>query len=268
MSSAKGTALITGASSGIGATYADRLARRGYDLILVARDKDRLAASAKKLTAETGVKVEVLPADLNKKSELSRVEKRLAEDASITLFVNNAGIVGPTQTTGADLDALEDVIALNVVATTRLATAAATAFAKRNKGGIVNLSSAVAFIHERFGSAYGASKAYLLHFSQSLAHELKDKGVQVQAVLPGITRTEIFDRAGIDPSVLDPNTVMDVGELVDAALVGFDKHELVTIPSLPEVADYQAIEAARVRLLPNLSRNHPAERYRGLGKAA
>lgn len=269
MSSSKGTALITGASAGIGATYADRLARRGYDLILVARDKVRLAASAKKLAAESGVHVDVLPADLTKKSDLSRVEERLAKDPSITLFVNNAGIVGPTETVGADPDELERVIALNVTATTRLAAAAATAFAARRRGAIVNISSAVAFIPEIFGSAYGGSKAYILHLSQSLDHELKDKGVQVQAVLPGATRTEIFDRAGIDMSVLDPNMVMDVNELVDAALVGFDKRELVTIPSLPEVADYQAIEAARGRLAPNLSRNHPAERYRGgIGKAA
>ncbi|HEY1736109.1 MAG TPA: SDR family oxidoreductase [Methylovirgula sp.] len=262
MSSSKGTALITGASAGIGATYADRLARRGYDLILVARDKDKLAASAKKLASETGVKVDVLPADLTKKADLVRVEDKLANDSAIALFVNNAGIVGPPATVGADRDELEKVIALNITAATRLAAAAATAFASRKRGAIVNLSSAVAYIPERFGSAYGASKAYVLHLSQSLDHELKDKGVQVQAVLPGLTRTEIFDRAGIDISMLDPNAVMDVDELVDAALVGFDKHELVTIPSLPDVADYQAIEAARGKLVPNLSRNHPAERYK------
>jgi hypothetical protein len=269
MTSHKGSALITGASAGIGATYAKRLAQRGYDLILVARDGGKLSQLAASLGDKFGVKTEVTPADLTKKSDLVRIEARLVEDPNIALFVNNAGIVGPTQTVGADPDALESVIALNVIAATRLAAAAATAFAPRKQGAIINLASVVAFAPERFGSAYGASKAYVLHLSQSLQHELATSGVQVQAVLPGATRTEIFDRAGIDIAMLDPNILMDVGEMVDAALVGFDRGELVTIPALPEAADYAALEAARAHLGPNLSRNHAAPRYHsGVSQAA
>lgn len=262
MTSHKGTALITGASAGIGAIYADRLARRGYDLTLVARDAGKLETLARRLKAETGVKVDILPADLTKKSDLIRVEDRLARDQAMTLFINNAGMVGPTQTVGADVEALDSVVQLNITAATRLAAVAATAFAARGKGTIVNLSSAVAFVPELFGSAYGASKAYVLHLSQSLQHELAGRGVHVQAVLPGATRTEIFDRAGIDIENLDPARVMDVGELVDAALVGLDRGELITIPSLPDAADLAAFDAARQYLGPNLSHKHPAERYR------
>ncbi|MHB8885313.1 MAG: SDR family NAD(P)-dependent oxidoreductase [Methylovirgula sp.] len=261
MNSQKGTVLITGASAGIGATYADRLAHRGHDLILVARDAQRLETLAAKLRTETKVKVEVLPADLTKKSDMLRIEQRLATDRDIDVFVNNAGILGPTQVVGQDPDALETVIQLNIVAATRLATAAATAFASRRRGSIINLASVVALLPERFGGAYAASKAYLLHFSQSLQQELTGSGVRVQAVMPGATRTEIWERAGIDVASLDPNILMDVGEMVDAALVGLDQGELVTIPSLPEPADWEALNAARYHLGPNLSRNHAAARY-------
>lgn len=261
MGSQKGSALITGASVGIGATYADRLARRGYDLILVARDAKKLEALASKLHAETGVKAEAFPADLTKKADVARVEARFANDPSITFFVNNAGIVGPNKLLGADLDALETVVQLNVTTATRLAAAAASAFAARNNGTIVNLSSVVALAPEMIGSAYGASKAYVLHLSQSMQTELAETNVKVQAVLPGATRTEIWERAGIPLEALDPNIVMEVDEMVDASLAGLDQGEAITIPSLPNPADWNALNAARAHLGPNLSRKHAAERY-------
>jgi short-subunit dehydrogenase len=262
MGSQKGSALITGASVGIGATYADRLARRGYDLILVARDAKKLEALASKLQAEAGVKAEALPADLTKKADLARVEARFASDPSITLFLNNAGMAGPNKLLGADLDALETVVQLNVTAATRLAAAAANAFAARNNGTIINLASVVALAPEYFGSAYGASKAYVLHLSQSMQTELAGTNVKVQAVLPGATRTEIWERAGIPIEHLDPNILMDVTEMVDASLAGLDQGEPITIPSLPNPADWGALNAARGHLGPNLSRKHAAERYK------
>jgi hypothetical protein len=261
MGSQKGSALITGASVGIGATYADRLARRGYDLILVARDAKKLEALASKLHAETGVKAEALPADLTKKADLARVEARFASDPSITFFANNAGLAGPTKLLGADLDALETVVLLNVTAATRLAAAAANAFVARNNGTIVNLASVVALAPEFIGSAYGASKAYVLHLTQSMQLELAETKVRVQAVLPGGTRTEIWERAGIDPDSLNPETMMNVNEMVDASLAGLDQGEAITIPSLPNPADWNALNAARGHLMPNLSRKHAAERY-------
>jgi uncharacterized protein len=269
MSKQNGTALITGASAGIGATYAERLARRGYDLILVGRDAQRLEASAAKLRSEAGVKVTVHPADLSKKADLIGVERVLTTDPSISLFINNAGIVGPTKVVGQDLDQLEAVIQLNILALTRLAAAAATAFTERKSGTIVNIGSVVALVPERFGSAYGASKAYVLHFTQSLHQELAETGVRVQAVLPGATKTEIWERSGIDMASLDPNMLMEVGEMVDAALVGLDRGELITVPSLPDPADWAALDAARYKLAPNLSRSQAAERYKaGVSQAA
>ncbi len=223
---------------------------------------------ADKLSKEAGVKVETLPADLTKKADMVRVEQKLASDPAVTMSVNNAGIVGPSKLLGADPDALETVVQLNIVAATRLAAAAANAFAAGGKGTIINLASVVALVPERFGSAYAASKAYVLHLSQSLQQELAGTGVQVQAVLPGATRTEIWERAGIDIASLDPNILMDVDEMVDAALVGLDQGETVTIPSLPDPADWVALNNARYTLGPNLSRNHAAERYRAAASRA
>lgn len=257
-----GTALVTGASSGIGATYAERLAARGYDLVLVARDAARLTALAEKLTAAHGVKASVLTADLSLKEDTGKVEDRLRQDASITLFVNNAGIgpAGPLLT--ADTDYLERMVEINVNTANRLAVAAAQAFAARGQGAIVNIASAVAMAAPYFHGTYAGSKAFVLALTESLATELKGTGVTMQAVLPGYTRTEIFDRVGSSMDKLDPNSVMEVGDLVDAALVGLDRGELVTMPSLADVSLYQNFDTARNALRPNLSLSKPAPRYR------
>ncbi|HVF16976.1 MAG TPA: SDR family oxidoreductase [Steroidobacteraceae bacterium] len=256
-----GTALVTGASSGIGATYADRLARRGYDLILVARDRSRLQQLAKQLSGLSGVKAEVLRADLTVPAELRKVEERLRTDQSITALVNNAGITAPRQIVGADPDRLELAIQLNIVAVTRLAAAAASGFATRGTGTIINVASVLALAPEITSGVYSGSKAYVLNFSQSLHQELNASGVRVQAVLPGLTRTELWERSGIDVNTLPQDKVMSVGELVDAALAGLDQGELVSIPSLPDVADWNAFELARLNLGPNLSHRHAATRY-------
>jgi short-subunit dehydrogenase len=256
-----GTAIVTGASSGIGATYADRLAKRGYDLVLVARDAARLQALADRLAGETGVKVSVLPADLTDRSDVKIVEKRLREDADISLLVNNAGI-GPKGTLlEDDIDYLETMIELNVVAANRLAVAASQAFAERGRGGIINIASVVAYIPERFNGTYSATKAFVLNLTQAIHSEVAEKGVKVQAVMPGLTRTEIFERVGRSFDQMPPSMVMDVNDMVDAALAGFDQGELVTIPSLPDSGDLDAATAARLALGPNLSHNKPAPRY-------
>ena len=257
------TALITGASSGIGAVYADRLAKRGHDLILVARDAARLNALAERLRREWDVDVEVLAADLTVREDLIRVEDRLRQDPAIAILVNNAGVAPPGALVGADPDQLDAMIQLNVSAVTRLAVAAATAFAKRGQGTIVNIASVLALAPERFNGAYSASKAYVLNLSLALNEEV-GPAVRVQAVLPGATRTEIWERSGRPISDLPAEMLMEVDELVDAALAGLDQGELVTIPSLPDPADWDAFTAARLKLGPNLSRNHAAARY-GVG---
>lgn len=258
----KGTALITGASSGIGAVYADRLAHRGHDLILVARDLKRLDELAARLRADTGVKIQTLKADLNDKPELLTVEQRLRGDDSITMLVNNAGMAVNGPLVGADPDRLDAMIGLNVVAMTRLAVAAATAFAARGRGTLINIASVLALAPELFNGSYSGTKAYVLNLSLALNQELAKSGVRVHTVLPGATRTEIWDRSGGSVDRLPPEMLMEVDEMVDAAFAGLDSGEQVTIPSLPDPADYEALTAARLKLGPNLSRNVAAARYK------
>ncbi|MDP2247599.1 MAG: SDR family oxidoreductase [Nitrosomonadales bacterium] len=257
----KGTAVITGASSGIGAVYADRLAKRGYDLILVARDTSRLAALSTKLQRETGRMVDVITADLTEKSDLRMVEEVLREDKSIHLLLNNAGTAAVTPLVDSDMDKIDSMIQLNITALTRLAAAAASNFVAQGNGTIINIASIVALAPEMLNGSYSGSKAYVLNLSESMHHELSFKGVRVQAVLPGATSTELWDRAGFAVSNLPQEIVMSAEDMVDAALVALDQGEVVTIPSLPEVNDWQKFTDARLNLHPNLSHKFPAQRY-------
>lgn len=257
----KGTALITGASSGIGAVYADRLARRGYDLILVARTGDRLNALAARLSDATGRAVETITADLTEPLDLARVETVLRTDASITMLVNNAGIGAAGPLTGSDVDKMSTMIALNVGALTRLTYAVVPGLVARGTGTVVNIASIVAIAPEMLNGVYGGSKAFVLAFSQSLHHELAEKGIRVQAVLPGATATAFWDAAGVPLANVPAAILMTAEDMVDAALAGLDQCELVTIPSLLDIADWSAFEAARQALAPNLSRTEPAARY-------
>ena len=256
-----GTALVTGASSGIGATYAGRLAKRGYDLVLVARDQARLTELASSLSSRYGVETDTLAADLTERPDVRKVEQRLRDDVSISLFVNNAGIGPQGPLLDADLEYLDRMVDLNVFAAHRLAVAAAQVFAARSSGAIISTASVVALAPHFFSGTYVASKAFVLSLTESLASELKNKGVRIQAVMPGLTRTEIFDRAGGSMDGLDQERIMDVGDMVDAALAGFDQGELVTIPSLADAELYQAYENARGALAPHLSLKTPAPRY-------
>jgi len=263
----KGVALVTGASSGIGAIYADRLARRGYDLILVARNRERLDGLARRLADQTGRAIQVVAADLNDKADLARIEDSLRTDASITLLVNNAGVgaTGPLLT--SDVDKMEDLIDLDVTALMRLTYAAVPGFVARGGGTIINISSIVGVGPEILNGVYGGAKAFVLAFSQSLHHELADKNVRVQAVLPGATATEFWGIAGTPVEHLPNEIVMRAEDMVDAALAGLDQGELITIPSLPDAADWNAYEAARQKLMPNLSHSTPASRYRVAARA-
>jgi uncharacterized protein len=258
--STKPTVLITGSSGGIGAVYADRFARRGHDLVLVARNAERMATLAGRLQRETGVSVNVAPADLTDPQDLGRIEQRLREDACIGVLVNNAGTTIPKGFLRQSGGAIAKLIALNVTAPTRLANAVAPRFADTGDGAIINISSIVGLGPELGSTVYGATKAFVLFLSQGLSVELTPKGVYVQAVLPAATRTEIWEHGGVDVNTLAG--VMEVEDLVDAALVGFDRRETVTIPPLPDVAQWRAFEAARQAMLPNFAQAHPAERYR------
>jgi uncharacterized protein len=258
---ARGTALITGASAGIGAVYAGRLARRGYDLILVARDKTRLADLARRLRCATGRSVETVAADLNDTADLARVETILRANATITLLVNNAGVAATAPLIDADVEKMDDIIRLNVGALTRLTYAAVPGFVARGGGTIINLASTVAISPEALNGVYGGSKAFVLAFSLSLQHELADKGVRVQVVLPGATATGLWDRAGRPLHQLPAAIVMSPDDMVDAALAGLDQGEVVTIPSLANKADWDKYEAARRAMFGKLSSAVPAPRY-------
>jgi short-subunit dehydrogenase len=258
--SGKPSVLITGASSGLGAVYADRFARRGHDLVLVARDAGRMEAIAARLRRDAGVAVDVLPADLTSDTDLARVETRLRDDTRIGVLVNNAG----ASMAGGFLDQSSDdvarLIALNVTAVARLASAVAPRFAEAGDGAIINIGSIVGLAPE-FGTAvYGATKAFVLFLSQGLHLELGPKGVYIQAVLPAATRTEIWARSGRDVNTIP--AVMEADELVDAALVGYDRRETVTIPPLPDADQWNAYDAARKAMLPNFRQEHAAARYR------
>ena len=261
MTQTAGTALITGASTGIGAIYADRLAKRGHDLILVARNKQRLASLARRLANETGRKVETVEADLTSPADLRRVEDILKTNAGISVLVNNAGVGASAPLVTSDADKMEDMINLNVTALTRLTYAAVPGFVARGNGTIINIASIVAIAPEVLNGVYGGSKAFVLAFSQSLVHELAGKGIRVQAVLPGATATEFWDVAGTPVHQLPPQIVMSADDLVDAALAGLDLGETVTIPSLPDKAEWDRHETARLAMTNKLSSAIPAPRY-------
>jgi len=259
--SSRGVALITGASTGIGAVYADRLAKRGYDLILVARNAGKLRELAQRLESATGRSVETLVADLNNKSDLGRVAGRLATDTHITMLVSNAGIGSMAPLVSSDIDKMEEMISLNVIALTRLIHAAAPGFIARGSGTFINIASIVGISPETMNGIYGGTKAFVLALSQSLQHELADKGVRVQAVLPGATATPFWELTGMPIANLPAGIVMTAEDMVDASLAGLDQGEVVTIPALPDLAEWTRYEAARRAMSGHLSNAAPAVRY-------
>ena len=262
MSVTKGIAVVTGASSGIGAVYADRLAERGYDLVLVARSADRLADVADRIRAKTGRTVDLLPADLADATDLARVEAVLKTTPGITMLVNNAGLGGTAKLVDADVDQMTSLIALNVTALTRLTYAIVPQFVERGAGTVINIASVVAINPEGLNGVYGGSKAFVVAFSQNLRHELEGSGVRVQVVLPGATATDFWAIAGRPVELLPSAIVMSGEDLVDSALIGLDRGEFASIPSLQDGALFDAYETARQAMLGKLSTATPAPRYR------
>ncbi len=261
MNRSKGLAVITGASSGIGAVYADRLARRGYDLLLVARNQKNMDQLAEKLAAETGRKVETLAADLTNPGDLARVEQVLRKDSRVAMLVNNAGVGATAPLVKSDVGEMTRMIALNVEVLTRLTYAATPALIARGSGAIINIGSIVGIAPELLNGVYGGTKAFVLAFSRSLRKELVGTGVTVQVVMPGATATNFWNVAGTPVERLPNEIVMSAEDMVDAALAGLDQSEFATIPALPDTGQWQSFDAAREAMFPNLSRSTPAERY-------
>ncbi|WP_377298641.1 SDR family NAD(P)-dependent oxidoreductase [Rhizobium sp. SGZ-381] len=257
----KPIAIVTGASSGIGSVYADRLAARGYDLVLVARDLERLRRSANDLTGKYAIAATPLALDLSQQSDLDLLLTRLRTDRLVELLVNSAGIGPSSGVLSSDEGTLDRMVHLNVNVLHALTVAAAKTFAAKGAGAIINIASVVALMPERFNGSYAAGKSFVLSLTQALNVELEPKGVRIQAVLPGFTRTEIFERAGYDSSAIPASMMMDAGQMVDAALTGFDAGETVTIPSLGNEGLWKALDDARHQLGPHLSLDRPAARY-------
>jgi short-subunit dehydrogenase len=257
----RGTAVITGASSGIGAVYAERLAERGYDLILIARRADQLEQVAERVRSKTGRKVEIFTADLTDELDVARVETLLKSDPSITLLVNNAGLGGTGTLLQSDVDTMSSMIALNVTALTRLTYALVPKLVARGAGTIINIASVVAISPETLNGVYGGTKAFVLAFSQNLRSELEGAGLHVQVVLPGATATDFWAISGRPVELLPQEIVMSSEDLVDAALIGLDRGELVTIPSLQDADLFNAYESARQAMIGHLSHATPALRY-------
>jgi short-subunit dehydrogenase len=263
MSSTKKTAVVTGASSGIGAVYADRLAARGYNLVLVARRADRLAALSDKLSSQYGVKVEVLAADLEKEADVAKVEKVLASDPSMHMLVNNAGFAKLRPFALSSLEDSLGQVSLNITALTRLTQAALPGFVSRNDGVIINIASVLAVHSLPISAVYSGSKAYVLAFSRGLQAELANTGVKVQVVLPASTDTEIWTEgvSGVPLSALRKESVMTVADCVDAALAGLDAGEEVTWPSVADDGLWSTYDTARSALFAATQTGTPAPRY-------
>jgi len=258
---AQGTAVVTGASSGLGKVYADRLAQRGYDLILVARRGDKLESVAAALRSAHGVKVSTVVADLGAAADLERVAASIAADDSITLLVNNAGtstLAPVAQTSKAQLDGMNDV---NVDALVRLSHAVLPGFLQRDRGTLINIGSVLGSFVIPGSSIYSGTKAYVQLFTQGLQGEVAETKVKVQLVLPAATATEIWEISGVPLSKLDQNVVMAAENCVDAALAGLDMGELITMPSVEDGQLLAAFEAARAALAGGTQNGKPASRY-------
>lgn len=256
----KGTAVVTGASAGIGAVYADRLAGQGYDLVLVARRADLLEELAEKLRYAYKRKVSVISADLADDNDVRRVEQAIAADDSVTLLVNNAGIGGQAVVATADADEAERMIKVNVIALTRLTRAVLPGLLARNRGAIVNIASVLAY-DTSFGGIYSGTKAYVVNFTEALHREVAGTNVKVQAVLPGATRTDFWELAGGDIDNLPKEIIMSADDMVDAALVGLSRGEAVTVPALADTAKLDTFLGARQVFYGNLHADKPAARY-------
>jgi uncharacterized protein len=259
MAKSQGVALVTGTSSGIGAVFADRLARRGYDLIVVARRRDRLEQQAARLRSETGVRIEVLAADLADPADLRRVEDRLAGEANLTMLVNNAAIGGMGPFDEISREDVASMIAVNVLAVAQLCRAAVPVLIK-NRGVIINVSSGASFGSMKGSAIYSGTKAFVTHFTRTLHEEVGELGVRLQALIPGLTRTEL----GGDPKFFDqfpPEWVMSPEDLVDASLVGLEMGELICIPAVAEISDFEQAHAVVQKIGLSVSHSDPAPRY-------
>jgi short-subunit dehydrogenase len=209
---------VTGATSDLGTRYATGLAERGYDLLLVGRDRDALDAVARTVARGTKVEVDTLLADFAEPKDLARVEQRIANDPAITALINNAGSATFGTLAKLSSDAVDQMIAVNITATTRLTRAVLPGLLSRGAGSIVNFASVLAFHPWAEFGAYSAAKAYVVSFSQAVQGEVAGKGVLVQVIAPPAADTSFWTKAGLPVGNLPAGAVMKPGDVVAAAL--------------------------------------------------
>lgn len=232
MNQSKPLALVTGASSGIGAAFAKRLAAEGYDLVLVARRRDRLEELAREAQNSNGVRAEVLAADLTDDSGLKAVEERIAQAGNLEFLVNNAGFGTLGQFFETGVDGQDKMHRLHVVVPMRLTHAALAGMVARGMGNVVNVSSVAAFWQSAGNTSYCATKLWMNSFTEGLYVELKGCGspVRVQALCPGFTDTEFHDTMGVDRNLIPAGWWMSAEEVVDASWRGLQRNKLIVVP--------------------------------------
>ena len=266
--STRNLALVTGASSGLGAAFAERLAKDGYDLIIIARRRERLESLAQQLQASHQVNIEVLVADLSRTDDLHSVEKYIAETSSLELLVNNAGFGGYRAFIELDPDKAEELINLKILAITRLTRAALPGMITRGRGSVVNVSSRLAFSGSMGSSqlpkraTYAGANAFINTFSQLLQSELEGTGVQVQTLCPGVVQTEFHEQVGIDPSRYPAAIVMRPEDVVQASLVGLQLGEVICVPALDDPALLAQIQESEKRFFELSRTGNLASRYK------
>ncbi len=238
------TALITGATAGIGATFAVKLARAGHDVVLVARDAGRLAETAEKLSAEYGVVAETLTADLSTEAGIAAVEARLSDSSRpVDLLINNAGFGNKGAYLTVPLQGELDMLKVHVEAVLRLTGAALPGMIERGRGGVVNVASVAAFLPR---GTYGASKAWVVSFTQGAARDLGDSGVRLMALCPGFTRTEFHQRAGMGTSNIPAWGWLSAERVVNEAMRDLARGRSLSVPG----KRYKLV-VALARLLPS-----------------
>ena len=261
-------ALVTGASSGIGRAFAERLARDGHDLILVARDRERLEKLATRLKYEHGANVEVLVVDLSKPADLRRLESRIAAEEALDVLINNAGFGGYMPFVKLDPDKAEELITVQVLAVTRLTRAALPGMIARNKGIIINVSSRFAFSGPVSGdrlpkrATYAGTKAFINTFTQLLASELQGTGVRVQALCPAVVRTEFHLRMGMDPNRFPAEIVSTPEDVVQASLAGLELGEVICLPGMEDPALLSRLEEEQRKMFEGSGAGTIASRYK------
>lgn len=259
-------ALVTGASSGIGASYAERLATDGYDLVVVARRRDRLEALAERLHSQHGTRVEVLAGDLCEWDSLARIEAR-ARQGDIDVLVNNAGFPGYRPFVEVDPSAVQNLILITVLAPARLTRAVLPAMVERHRGSIINVASLLALSGSipanplPYRATYAGGKSFALTFTQALAGELPDSGVRFQALLPGVVTTEFHDSLKVDRQRLATMS-MTPDEVVSASMLALERGELICVPGLEDPAVFDQLTAAQRAVMQGGNRPELAQRYR------